>query len=564
MRHGELLAPGDRRGARRGRRRRGRTSPRSRSASAPARSPACGSGWSPRAPWRSRSSVPVYGVCTLDVLAAEAVDAGAGRAVPGRHRRPAQGGLLGVVRRAGRRGSTARTSSGPPTWPPTGPVVGRRRACSTPRRSRDAVGPEHPDAGVLARRGRPTSAPSCSTRSRSTCAARTSAAPGTPKRGLVRLRRGRDRRRRRRGGRPGAASCSARTPGRAASVARRSSPARAGPRVVARRRRGRASATPSTMAAGDVADLQRIAVAPDRAARGPRAPAARRRGARATVRPAAARGARGQRRRRCAFYAARGVRRDRPAARATTATASDAVVMERPARRTMSRSDATSRWCSASRPPATRPASASSAATPCSPTRSPPASRSTPASAASCPRSPVAGPPRGDGADHRAGLRRRPGSRSRDVDAIAVTSGPGPGRRAAGRRRRGQGARARRWASRSTASTTSPRTSPSTSSSTARCPSPCLALLVCGGHSSLLRVDDVTARRATPLGATIDDAAGEAFDKVARLLGLPFPGGPHIDRAAAVGVRGGDRLPARADLAARPASGTASTSRSPA
>jgi N6-L-threonylcarbamoyladenine synthase len=38
-----------------------------------------------------------------------------------------------------------------------------------------------------------------------------------------------------------------------------------------------------------------------------------------------------------------------------------------------------------------------------------------------------------------------------------------------------------------------------------------------------------------PLGATIDDAAGEAFDKVARLLGLPFPGGPYVDRAAASG-----------------------------
>lgn len=62
-------------------------------------------------------------------------------------------------------------------------------------------------------------------------------------------------------------------------------------------------------------------------------------------------------------------------------------------------------------------------------------------------------------------------------------------------------------------------------------PDPCLALLVSGGHSSLLRVDDVTAR-VTPLGSTIDDAAGEAFDKVARLLGLPFPGGPHIDKAA--------------------------------
>jgi N6-L-threonylcarbamoyladenine synthase len=65
-------------------------------------------------------------------------------------------------------------------------------------------------------------------------------------------------------------------------------------------------------------------------------------------------------------------------------------------------------------------------------------------------------------------------------------------------------------------------------------PEPCLALLVSGGHSSLLRVEDVTGD-VDPLGATIDDAAGEAFDKVARLLGLPFPGGPHIDRAAREG-----------------------------
>ena len=62
-------------------------------------------------------------------------------------------------------------------------------------------------------------------------------------------------------------------------------------------------------------------------------------------------------------------------------------------------------------------------------------------------------------------------------------------------------------------------------------PEPCVALLVSGGHSSLLKVDDVTTG-VQPLGSTIDDAAGEAFDKVARLLGLPFPGGPHIDRAA--------------------------------
>ncbi len=65
-------------------------------------------------------------------------------------------------------------------------------------------------------------------------------------------------------------------------------------------------------------------------------------------------------------------------------------------------------------------------------------------------------------------------------------------------------------------------------------PEPAIALLVSGGHSSLLLVDDL-ADSVVPLGSTIDDAAGEAFDKVARLLGLPFPGGPPIDRAAREG-----------------------------
>lgn len=65
-------------------------------------------------------------------------------------------------------------------------------------------------------------------------------------------------------------------------------------------------------------------------------------------------------------------------------------------------------------------------------------------------------------------------------------------------------------------------------------PEPAIALLVSGGHSSLLLVADVTGD-VRPLGATVDDAAGEAFDKVARVLGLPFPGGPHIDRAARQG-----------------------------
>ena len=67
-------------------------------------------------------------------------------------------------------------------------------------------------------------------------------------------------------------------------------------------------------------------------------------------------------------------------------------------------------------------------------------------------------------------------------------------------------------------------------------PQPAIAVLVSGGHSSILRVDDVTAT-LEPLGATVDDAAGEAFDKVARLLGLGFPGGPVVDRTA----RDGDR-----------------------
>jgi N6-L-threonylcarbamoyladenine synthase len=68
-------------------------------------------------------------------------------------------------------------------------------------------------------------------------------------------------------------------------------------------------------------------------------------------------------------------------------------------------------------------------------------------------------------------------------------------------------------------------------------PTPAIALLVSGGHSSLLLVPDLAAE-VIPLGATIDDAAGEAFDKVARVLGLPFPGGPHIDRAAREGDGG--------------------------
>ncbi|MEO9328330.1 tRNA (adenosine(37)-N6)-threonylcarbamoyltransferase complex transferase subunit TsaD [Gordonia aurantiaca] len=59
----------------------------------------------------------------------------------------------------------------------------------------------------------------------------------------------------------------------------------------------------------------------------------------------------------------------------------------------------------------------------------------------------------------------------------------------------------------------------------------CVALLVSGGHTHLLHVKDL-ALPIVELGTTVDDAAGEAFDKVARLLDLGFPGGPALDRAA--------------------------------
>lgn len=65
-------------------------------------------------------------------------------------------------------------------------------------------------------------------------------------------------------------------------------------------------------------------------------------------------------------------------------------------------------------------------------------------------------------------------------------------------------------------------------------PEPAIAMLVSGGHSSILHVPNL-AQEVISLGATMDDAAGEAFDKVARVLGLPFPGGPEIDRIAANG-----------------------------
>ena len=71
---------------------------------------------------------------------------------------------------------------------------------------------------------------------------------------------------------------------------------------------------------------------------------------------------------------------------------------------------------------------------------------------------------------------------------------------------------------------------------------PTIALLVSGGHTSLLLVNDLLSD-VVLLGETIDDAAGEAFDKVARVLSLPYPGGPEIDKAAINGNPNAIRFP---------------------
>lgn len=70
---------------------------------------------------------------------------------------------------------------------------------------------------------------------------------------------------------------------------------------------------------------------------------------------------------------------------------------------------------------------------------------------------------------------------------------------------------------------------------------PFVALLVSGGHTQLMRVDDWG--RYMLLGETVDDAAGEAFDKTAQLLGLGYPGGPAVSRLADFGTPGSLRLP---------------------
>ena len=122
-----------------------------------------------------------------------------------------------------------------------------------------------------------------------------------------------------------------------------------------------------------------------------------------------------------------------------------------------------------------------------------------------------------------------------DIDAVAVTSGPG----LAGALMVGVG-----WAKGLATSLNVPLYSVNhlvghvgvelLSSEGRSLDTPTVALLVSGGHTSLLLVRDIVDD-VEGLGDTIDDAAGEAFDKVARLLGLPYPGGPHIDRVAQTG-----------------------------
>jgi N6-L-threonylcarbamoyladenine synthase len=77
---------------------------------------------------------------------------------------------------------------------------------------------------------------------------------------------------------------------------------------------------------------------------------------------------------------------------------------------------------------------------------------------------------------------------------------------------------------------------------------PMIGLVVSGGHTSILHIDADGA--FATLGATIDDAAGEAYDKIARFMGLPYPGGPEIDRLAVDGDPDAIRFPRALDDAA--------------
>ena len=144
----------------------------------------------------------------------------------------------------------------------------------------------------------------------------------------------------------------------------------------------------------------------------------------------------------------------------------------------------------------------------------------------------LATPPRARRAG-RPGRARRGGRRTRRRRARRRHAGPGARRRAARRASRPPRRSPGRGDCRSSPSTTSRATSPRSTSRPDPLEPPFTCLLASGGHTLVLAVRDRSGFDV--LGSTLDDAAGEAFDKGARLLGLGYPGGAEIDRLAATG-----------------------------
>ena len=197
---------------------------------------------------------------------------------------------------------------------------------------------------------------------------------------------------------------------------------------------------------------------------------------------------------------------------------------------------------SASKPPATRPASrCTTPRAACSPTRCTPRSRCTPITAASCPSSPRATTSGALLPLTRAGARRRPGSDRGDIDAIAYTAGPGLAGALLVGASAAHGLALRAAACRRSAlhHLEGHLLSPLLADARARFPVRRAAGLG-RPHAAHAR----RRRRRLPLlGETLDDAAGEAFDKTAKLLGLAYPGGPALARLAEQGRPGRFKLP---------------------
>ena len=175
----------------------------------------------------------------------------------------------------------------------------------------------------------------------------------------------------------------------------------------------------------------------------------------------------------------------------------------------------------------------------CSPTSSPPRPTCTRATAASCPRWPRAGTSSWSRRCSREALARA-GRALDDVDAVAVTRGPGLiGALLVGL----SAAKALAWSRAAAARPGRPPSRPRGRALPRADPvePPFLCLLASGGHTLLLDVR--TSSGYGVLGTTLDDAAGEAFDKGARLLGLGYPGGAALDRLAREGDPEAHRFP---------------------